>query len=228
MNVLRSVADLLVAKSCFYCGASSSKPLCDACQNLLPFLSVPFCHTCGYPTMDQVNVCRQCRGKRLYFKQGRSLLAYEGNARKILLSIKMQSSYSLVDYFIKRAIGEIEDQFFEVDAVTFIPETFLKKVRKKHNSSELIARVISHYTKAPLLNTLKITKNIADQAALTLKERQDNLKGAFTNKNVMNGFRGTMLVVDDVYTTGATANEASRALSGKGIKIKVFSLARTL
>ncbi|TET53555.1 MAG: ComF family protein [Actinobacteria bacterium] len=227
LNILKSFVDLLIPKSCFCCQAPSKTPVCVDCKSLFNFVEKPYCEKCGYPTLYKVNSCRQCRGKRNYFNTARSLLLYEGSAKKAILSLKLESAFALADYFAHEAVSRLEADFFDTTALTYMPTTFSKKIRRPHNASELLAKSLAYYLKIPVFETLAIKKKIKDQAGLKFDERMNNLRGALKVKREFQ-LQGTILLVDDIYTTGATANEACKALMGKNLKVNVFTLGRTM
>lgn len=227
LNVLKAVVDLLIPKSCFCCGREASDALCQKCASSLSLIDDPLCQKCGYPTLYKVGRCRNCRGRRLYFDKARSLLAYEGQAKETLLALKTQSAYFLADFFGRVTSEKLADDFCDVKVATFIPATLTKRLKRGHNVSEVLARALAYHLKLPVVDSLNYRKPVKDQAFLNIDERQKNLKGAFLAKRGIK-INGSMLVVDDIYTTGATVNEASRALASVGIRTKVFTVGRTL
>lgn len=225
--VLKAIADLLIAGSCYGCGCSCSEAFCLGCTSSLKFIKKPICLKCGQPTNLEVSRCRNCRSKRLYFKEARSLLAYEGAAKKALITLKYETGYKVIDFLVRKALLLLEDDFFDVSAVTFIPLAFNKQVHRGHNISEIIAKAVSYHTGVRLVDLLKLRKKVMDQAKLNTEQRQKNLKNAFgVRKNL--AVNGPVLLVDDIYTTGATVNEACKVLKKNSFEIKVFTLARTL
>ncbi len=227
MNFFKSVVDLLVAKSCFCCGRASQAAVCSNCEPLLDYIDKPTCLHCGYPTVREVKKCRQCKGSHFYFQSVMSLLPYEGAARKMLVSLKSTNGYSLIDYFVKEAISRNAD-FFDAKLVTYIPTTFLKNVERGHNTSELMAKSIAYHLKIKAVKALSVKQGISDQAGLNKEERRENLKNSFKLSAGFSEAKEKILVVDDIFTTGATVNEACRVLNEAGAKTKVFTIARVL
>jgi len=227
LNPVKAVVDLLIPKSCFGCSKPSANALCDNCIASFKFIGPTHCLKCGYPTILEVNSCGQCRGKGFRFREGRSLLFYEGIVKDILLSLKLESGFALADSLARMAIREMEKDFFDVCAFTFVPSTAWKKFTRGHNAAELIAKSLAHRLKIPLIDTLDFQKKVRDQAALEAGARQENLKGAFKVKRDID-VKGPVMIVDDIFTSGATLKEASRALAKANVKTKVFTLARTL
>ena len=102
------------------------------------------------------------------------------------------------------------------DAVTYVPITKKRKIERGYNQGELLAEVISEELKIPVLHTLEKTRDTDDQKSLNLKERAENLKGCFRvcDRTYVKG--KTILLADDVLTTGATTDAACRALLAAG------------
>jgi ComF family protein len=115
----------------------------------------------------------------------------------------------------------------EIDAIIPVPLSIKGLRDRGFNQSLLLSRIFSDYAKIPvILDGLVKTTETPPQLGLSAKERLSNLKGAFRSDKNFSGMR--LLLIDDVMTTGATANECSRQLLSTGAKdVVVLTLART-
>lgn len=104
------------------------------------------------------------------------------------------------------------------DYVTFIPSPMKRKISRRFCPAELIAQAVSKDLGTPMRSFLHVAKNVSIQKGLNAKERRENIKNAFDCPMI---FRKNerILLVDDVFTTGSTLEEASRTLSNKGAEV---------
>jgi len=213
-----AVADGLFCKACTE-GLYSQKilgPICDVCG--VPFVSASSPdHTCGV-----------CLVQKTPFVSFRSALIYNGAVVEAIHSFKYGGKVIL-----GRPLGRLlaESINLPVTPDLIIPVPLHKKRLRMRgfNQSLLLAREVSRRLKVKTDYTnLKRLKNTAQQVNLRAKERLDNVKGAFALKRPGDIAGKTALLIDDVYTTGATIRECSKALKKAGAKVYAATLARTV
>lgn len=165
-----------------------------------------------------------------YFQNLLYCFKYEGIIRKQILNYKFNEKSYLYKTFVNFLIKN--ENFVEIFKTcdTIIPIPISKKRNKErgYNQSLLIAKEISKIIKIPNIdNCLIKTKNIIEQSKLNKEERQKNIYGVYdlTNLDIIRNKR--ILLIDDIYTTGNTVNEASRILNQANVKqINVLVLAK--
>ncbi len=231
MDFISSLVDLVFPSRCIVCGRIGSKPLCDSCLPGLPYISGPMCSCCGQPTSSPVKDCRFCRSGGLQHSLCRSVMLFEGCGRQVIHSLKYENGRRVAPILAEQALLRLEPAVFEVDAITFIPLHRRKQAGRGYNQAELIARELGRRTKTPVERLLVQRRRTKDQAQLSAEERRENVKGAYGLAPIYRTRRRplpeSVLLVDDVLTTGATSAECCEVLRTSGVaKLKLVTLAR--
>ncbi|MCA9381544.1 ComF family protein [Candidatus Dojkabacteria bacterium] len=134
------------------------------------------------------------------------------------------------NYGVFEDLGTIAGQFvkkyytFSMPLITFVPLSFERKLWRGFNQSEVFAKNIGNILNVPVIKNLKRTRNTKSQAGTSKKARAENIRGAFRLvDNNVDKYK-TIILVDDVFTTGATLEECAREIKRKYPNIKVFGL----
>jgi predicted amidophosphoribosyltransferase len=217
------VLDLLLPQRCLVCGRGGTR-LCTSCRDGLRRIEPPLCERCGAPTAWPVRRCRECAGRRLAFASARAAVAYDEAVRRLVRGWKEQGLRGLADDAAAIA-AEVVAQPAGALAVTFVPPDPDRALRRGHHPAERLARALAARWELPCVPLLARTHG-ARQRGRTLRERR---------RNVARAFRPTgpaplrVVLVDDVYTTGATASAAASALRRAGVRrVDVVAFARAL
>ncbi len=213
--------DLLLPQRCVVC-ARAGRQLCFGCRaGLLP-LSPPLCARCGAPTAWPVQRCLECAGRRLAFATARAAVAYDDAARRLVHAWK--------EHGLRRLAREAAEIVAErlpppsVDALTFVPAERLRRLERGQNPAEHLARELGAAWTLPCLSLLERTRG-GRQRGRSAAERR-TLHGAFAARGPA---PRQLALVDDVYTTGATAAAAASALRAAGARrVEVVAFARAL
>ena len=173
------------------------------------------------------HLCGRCCKKEPPYIQSRSVFGYDGAVLDAIHSLKYRHNVGIAPA-LGRLIalsGCVPDE--KVDIVVPVPLHPSRLRKRGFNQSLLIARPIAGALRAKIDYTgLKKIKSTKDQIGLDEKERAENMKGAFAA--ALKAFDGkTVLLVDDVYTTGATIRACSSALVRAGARVYAITLART-
>jgi len=208
---------------------------CCACNDNIKFIKGGICSICGTPFPDspaENHLCGECLEKKPYFSYARAVFSYEN----IILNAIHQFKYKR-----DMSIGKIMSSFMadfsypDIDLTDYsliIPVPLhIKRLRERgFNQSLILARAVGKKRKIPVdFSMLKRHKFTITQTGLNKHERKQNIKGAFeiSDKKKIHG--KNVILVDDVYTTGATVNECAKTLLQEGAqKISVLTLARVL
>lgn len=198
--------------------------LCAACRRSLRRLHPPWCGRCGAPTVWPVARCRECSGRRLGFATARAAVAYAGPSRALVTAWK--------EHGLRRAAPLAAELVAEVvalpaaDVITYIPADPDRLLRRGHHPAERLARSLARRWGVELAPLLVRHGGGERQAALTRAERLRNARDAFI---AVAAAPRTVLLVDDVYTTGATAAAGASALRRAGARrVDVVTFARTV
>lgn len=222
--------NLFFPPKCYLCNSLSQELVCERCRQSLPLIADHICIRCGKPSHYTVDKCRECRGKRLYFKMARSLGLYEGGLKEAIHCFKYQNGKNLAPLFSDLILSSslCDAEFWKVDLVTCVPSTAFKVAKRGYNQAAVLAKEIALRIGKPNHNTIHRTRRTKDQNKLSLDERRENVKGAFRVVPPARDLKGChILLVDDVYTTGSTINECAQALKKAGAgQVNVLTIAR--
>jgi ComF family protein len=211
-------------------------PVCDECLRApAPLEAEYFCTSCNTPflnayPLDEHGVCAACRAGLRAFDRAASFGMYEGALRGLIHLYKYSGMKPLAGplaHFLERAIP-IDERF---DAVVPVPLHWRKRWDRGFNQAELLARHVAKKRGIPVLNALRRNRPTATQAGLASAGRRRNVAGAFALKSPARSnprLAGRkILLIDDVITTGATANACASALKRGGAKsVSLLTLAR--
>jgi predicted amidophosphoribosyltransferase len=215
------VLELLLPQRCVIC-ASGGTQLCDRCFGLLPRIDGPLCERCGAPTAWPVARCRQCAGRRLAFARARAAVVYEGPARAFVAAWK--------DRGLRRLVAAAAEAVVEVvpppqTPLTYVPADTDRRLKRGHEPPRWLAEVLAEHWSLPLEPLLRRTRSSKPQRGLSRAERRRNVRGAFAAE----ASPSRITLVDDVFTSGATANAAASALRKAGARrVDVVTFARVV
>ena len=214
--------DLLVPERCAACGAGE-RIVCASCTAALRLLSGPLCARCGAPTAWPVERCTECAGRRLSFVWARAAVAYEGPARTLVAAWKERGRRKLPRIFAGLLLETVPRP--QADVVTFIPADPARGHWRGGNPAEQLARLVAREWGLPVEALLARTRSVLPQRGLSRVERRRNVRGAFS----ATGAAPSVVVIDDVYTTGATVGAAATALRRAGARaVYVATFARAV
>ncbi|MDI6892223.1 MAG: ComF family protein [Actinomycetota bacterium] len=227
-EIFKGLVDLVFPPTCHVCDSFSEQSLCADCFSSLPLIDSPLCRRCGKPCHLAVDECRECRGRKCYFSTARSAGFYEGNLKEATHSFKYGNGRKLAPIFARLMVEKMEKDL-GIDLVTYVPLSLSKERRRGYNQARLLALEISDLIGKPCIPALIQIKETVDQSKLSPRERRENVRRAFLSAAGVDIRGRFLLLIDDVFTTGATVNECSRALLAGGAKdVHVLTLARSL
>ena len=220
-----SVARLLFPTRCPVCDgivADFSEKICAECAPKLRLVTAPYCMKCGKKLQEEGELCGDCRTKPHVYVRGRALYEYESVAASIY-RLKYGERREYAAYFGEELAYYLGDFIRSVHPAAVIPIPLHKKRFRKrgYNQAALLARALGRELDIPVReDVLYRIKDTTPMKRLNPKERQNNLKKAFIMRQ--NDVKlETVIVVDDIYTTGSTIDEATRALQAGGVE-KVY------
>jgi predicted amidophosphoribosyltransferase len=174
---------------------------------------------CGAPTAWPVARCRECAGRRLAFATARAAVAYDADVRRIVRGWKERGLRRLGSE-AARVVAERLPRA-DVDLVTFVPPDGERRLERGYHPAEQLARALADEWGLPCEALLRRAGRSSRQRGLSLAERRRNVAKAFAARPC----DGAVLLVDDVYTTGATAHAAAAALD---TQVEVVTFARVV
>jgi predicted amidophosphoribosyltransferase len=213
--------DLLLPQRCVVCDAGGSQ-LCATCRDDLPRLEPPLCARCGAPVVWPVERCRECAGRRIAFATARAAVGYDEAARRFVHSWKERGLRRLAAEAAALVVDRVPPP--DADAVTFVPSDRTRRLERGHNPAERLARELASIWELPCEPLLRRVRG-GRQRGATATERR-SVRGAF---HAVATAPRRVALVDDVYTTGATAAAASTTLRVAGARrVEVLTFARAL
>lgn len=218
---------------CIFCGKDinhfDEKPFCNECQNELLFNDGKRCKVCDMPINGESEVCDFCKTNHKHFYKARAMFEYDGKVRSCLLNFKSNNQKYLAKPIAFLMYNSLPDDMKNFDIILPVPLSNKSLKQRGFNQSGLLANEIAKISGKPTYeNVLLKTKETEHQKELTFKDRQQNLSGAFKieNRKLIKG--KNVLLVDDVMTTGATANACSEILKKFSNKVYVLTFARNV
>jgi competence protein ComFC len=215
------VLDLLLPQRCVVCGCGGTQ-LCPRCREELPRIEPPLCARCGAPTAWPVERCRECAGRRLGFASARAAVGYDDAGRRFVHAWKERG--------LRRLAAEAAHIVVEclpppqVDALTFVPADRGRRLERGHNPAERLALQLAAAWELPCVPLLERTRGGRQRGSSAAERR--TVRGSF---RAIGAAPRKVAVIDDVYTTGATAAASASALRTAGARrVEAISFARTL
>ena len=219
----QAFTDLFFPQRCVGCSRRANDVLCRGCFDSLPRIGHPTCERCGIPTAFEVPVCGGCKGVDFGFASANAPLKYEGVGKEIVHALKYRGYTRVVDRLMVPLMEEGLGGLFDV--VVPVPLHRARRRRRGFNQAELVARALSKKLEVPFSDKLEAVRRTRDQVKLSASGRRENVRGAFRPRGTI---RGSVLLVDDVFTTGATLSAGAGALNNAGAEeVHALSFCRT-
>jgi len=203
--------------------------VCPDCEKDIQWIMPPLCPRCGrlYPRGATTHHCADCLQKKLFFDWARAAVIYQGVIAEAIQRFKYQGDIKLADplgWFWNKT--NLEDHSFE--AIIPVPLHPNRLRERGFNQALLLGKILGKlHNKKVLARALRRIRNTIPQVQLDHAERARNVRGAFVVREQQEIMDKCLLLVDDVFTTGATVNECARVLKKSGAKeVFVLTLAR--
>jgi len=225
-KALRGAASRLLPQDCFLCAAPAGDSLlCPACIASLPRLTPERCPVCALPTPG-ATVCGGCLKRPPHFDATQAVFRYAFPLDSLIQSLKYVHRLASAD-FLGRALAT-PPLPVRPDLILAVPLAPARLAERGFNQALELARPLAHALGAPLeIRRIHRRRNTTPQASLPWKERQQNIRHAFECDIDLTG--RSVLVVDDVMTTGATLDELARTLKAHGaVRVENHVVARAL
>ncbi|HKI34523.1 MAG TPA: ComF family protein [Gemmataceae bacterium] len=234
-SILQGLLHLLYPGACHVCDAPlppGAGPFCDPCRQALtvdPHGQCPRCAGSVGPFAEVADGCPHCRGTSFPFDTVLRLGPYEGRLREVILRMKHAAGEALAELVGELWAGCAEARLrgLAADLVVPVPLHWRRRWRRGYNQSEALARPLAaRLGLACRPSCLRRVRHTPQQPSRSAAGRLDNVRDAFRARGRVLAGR-TVLLVDDVLTTGSTAAEAARALRRAGARrVVVAVLAR--
>ncbi|MHC4562172.1 MAG: ComF family protein [Planctomycetota bacterium] len=233
----RGLADLLLPGVCAACGSdvASAEGLCDTCNvELLAYVAVPYCPRCGsslgpnIPASDEG--CWSCPATLPRYVRTVRVGPYAGPLRSAVRELKYHHRDAvrrrLGEMLAEAVVARCEGETF--DAVVPIESHWRRRLARGCDHARRLAEAVARPLATPVGRELVRIRHTPPQTRLSRTQRIENVRKAFAPRNDKTLAGARLLLVDDVTTTGATANEAARTLlTGGALRVTLAVLAKS-
>lgn len=228
VGILGILMEWLYPKRCIGCYGlleDEEADCCQLCYNEFKIITKGYCEKCGKLHEREEAICFDCRKVSHSFEAGRGVFVYEGLIKKSLFGLKF-FKHTWLGYGFGRILAGYyrQENLWNVDLIVPVPLHLFRFMERGYNQAEIIAKNLGQDLKIPcnsrILSRAKVTR---PQKDLTDDERFHNLKLAFKVKNREEIVGKKILLIDDIYTTGATIDSCAKALLDEGAS-KVYFL----
>ncbi len=222
---LRTALDWIFPPACAACG-KEGEVLCSECLAAITPIKQPTCRYCSL-SLAKPGVCTRCLEGDHPYTEMISYGVYAGSLRSAIHAMKYQNNFWLGEILSRRMIVLLKDKNWQIDVVMPVPLSEERLQERGYNQAALLSKPIAKYFgwEHDHRSLVRVKENHS-QVALTREQRFENVRSAFLSElPKRNNLR--VLLVDDVFTTGATITEASKALQTAGFaEIYAITLAK--
>lgn len=206
--------------------------LCKNCLEGIDKITGNLCKVCGEKVLEDNNYCDACKRIKYSFTHSRSYAVYSDASMNIIKRFKYSSKKYYARY-IAELMSENKSYFEGVDYLSFVPIGDKRRKERGFNQAEEIAKHLGEILDIPVIDILEKVGSERHQAGLSKKERQENLSGTIALKSLvaLDIKNKTIMIIDDVFTTGSTLSECAKVINGnkknKPAKILCYTFAKT-
>jgi competence protein ComFC len=195
--------------------------MCPRCVEAVPVITPPLCSRCGRPTEEPVRHCPDCPPRPIH--AARAPFLYAGSLAPAVRALKFAGWRALAPSFAS-AMAEVST--FDAECLTWVPLSRRRRAARGFDQAEVLARELGKRLRMPAVGLLKRTQETTSQASRSGMERRQALRGAFLPRGDV---PASVVLVDDVLTTGVTAATCAAALRRAGARsVCVLTAARSI
>lgn len=221
-----NLLNLLFPKNikCILCGEELNKnskySICEDCLSSLPFI-INSCPRCSTPITDNnQGVCQNCKINNYHFRRAFAVLEYNETMSRFIHKLKYGGAKYSIEPIANLLINKLATLTENFDYITYIPMFKKKEKSRGYNQSKILAEYVSEKSNIEIVPFCYKQIDNLNQASLDYKARKENVKDVYSfDKQYKEIIQGkTILIIDDIMTTGSTIDEISKVLINAGAK----------
>ncbi|MEE1043554.1 MAG: ComF family protein [Clostridia bacterium] len=224
MKLKDYLLNIIAPPRCMSCNTrmplDSNALFCFECSKQYKRNDQNTCSICGKPISENSDkTCRDCKSTKIYYVKNVSRYLYKGCIKNAIQNMKFKNRMWIAYEFGKVLCDTVKNEYGDIDfdMVLYVPMTPISKRVRGFNQSAEIAQVISEKLNIPIYDKILYKKaGVKTQSGLNRKDRIENIKNAFIVRHSDLLVDKTILLIDDVFTTGSTVNECARTLKKNG------------
>jgi predicted amidophosphoribosyltransferase len=215
---------VLLPERCAVCDRPGT-PLCVDCHSALVRLRGPLCERCGSPGPWPVRRCAECAGRRIAFARARAAIVYDERARRLVHEWKEHGRRRLAEQ-AATVVAEVVPRPASATALAYVPGDPERAWARGDVGPRRLAQALGRIWELPVHDLLRRARTRERQRGLALADRRRNVRGSVVSTRPSPPL---VCLVDDVYTSGATADACASALRKAGAtRVEVVTLARAV
>lgn len=225
-NYRERIISLLYPRHCPVCDEVVPRPgmyICPPCKEKLEYVEGAICMKCGKRVSSRKEWCEDCKNNAHFFDRGVALYKYPC-VRQSIYRMKYQGRREYLDFFSREIVEKMAVQLrlWNPDAILGVPLGKQREKKRGYNQAGILAKQIAAQIGIPFYENLILRcRDTLPQKGLDVAQRQNNLKKAFIiSQNVVK--LNTIIIVDDIYTTGSTMDAVATTLKEGGVKNVYF------
>lgn len=221
------IINLLYPRRCPICEEIIVKKdkICEKCKKEILYLKEPRCKKCSKEMESgEIEYCYDCTNTNHFFNKGIATFKHDNNFKKSIYNFKYKNKREYADFYTEAIIKNYKEMIGSWNAEVLIPIPLFasKKVQRGFNQAEILAYKLSVELKIPVdSKLLQRNRNTNPQKELNRIQRVKNVEKAFNLSNKIVQYR-KIILIDDIYTTGATLDSCAKILREAGVKYIYF------
>ncbi len=230
-RIAETLLDWLYPPRCILCSSllplqETERFLCEHCRRNRTWLEKPVCQKCGRKLEDGETLCHRCKKENFVFEKGFAVFSY-GQVKPVIAHFKFKE-FKKDGIPLSGIMADYLETFYpevikETELLMPVPMHEKKKKRRGFNQAELLGEGVAKRTGLSCSNhNLRRIRETIPQSSLSQAQRKENLKGAFALAFPEEIIGKTVLLIDDIFTTGTTINECAKVLYKGGAKRVMF------
>jgi ComF family protein len=221
-SLLSHIIDYILPYRCASCSelTDGQNGVCSQCFQKLNFITLPYCNVCGFPfefAIEEQFFCAKCIALPPKYDLSRSLFKFDQKSKNLVHAFKYSDQTNNAKMFAKLLLARYQKEIQNIDVVVPVPMHKWKRVFRNYNPAQILALELAKFIDKPMIpDVLVKQKWTISQIGLSKSKRSKNLDGSIKLRDRHSVKGKTILLVDDVKTTGATSNLCSQVLKKAG------------